>query len=594
MRLLTSAVVTLMISLSSSLRAAETSLEQTAATVDALILADSASAVVDTIDDAAFLRRVSFDLIGRPPTSAEVTAFGLNPADDKRQQIVSQMLSSADYAKNWSRYWRDAALLPATNARSNLVQPAFEDWLVESFSANRPWDAMVKDLLTATGTVRDNGATALMFAHEGEPEEIAAEASRLFLGIQIQCANCHDHPWDGWKREQFHEFAAFFPRVSVRRERGSDRPFDYEVMSMDVDRRRTQGISQFLLNRLDRNRDQFLSEDEAKNSPLARLFTEQIQTVVDKNGDGRLSLEEIRTARPPDNNRPGQGSAEHYMADLSDPSSDGTLVHPAFFVGDAKVDHSLKDVQRRETAADLMTSADNPWFARAVVNRLWYELTGTAFYLPIDDLGPDRAAEHADALQVLCDGFVASGHDLQWLLKTITATQLYQRSINSQAEGFVRLEPQRLRSDQLYDALCQTLNVTSLPLPLTAGRINPYARNMDRGRQQFAATFGFDPSKLRSDLTGSIPEALFLMNSKQLHSLVQADRANSTIGRISRQVLTDEEVLRELYLTAVSREPTDREVAIGMEHILQAPSRMQGFEDLLWALLNSSEFQSKG
>lgn len=594
MRPLTAAVVFLMISLSSSLRAADTSPEQTAAKVDGLILSGSASTDLALIDDAAFLRRVSFDLIGRPPTAAEVTFFGLNPDPRKRHQIVKQMLSSADYAKNWSRYWRDVVLLPATNARASLVQPIFEGWLQESFSANRPWDAMVSELLTATGTVREDGATALMFAHEGEPEEIAAEASRLFLGIQIQCANCHDHPWDGWKREQFHEFAAFFPRVSVRRERGSDRPFDYEVASMDVDRRRTQGISQFLLSRLDRNRDQFLSEDEAKNSALARIFTDQIKTVVDKDGDGRLSLEEVRTARPPENNRPGQGSAEHFMPDLSDPSSDGALIHPAFFVGDVSVDQNLKDVARREAAADLMTSADNPWFARAIVNRLWYELTSTAFYLPIDDLGPDRAAEHADALQVLCDGFVASGHDLQWLLQTITATQLYQRAINAEAEGFVRLEPQRLRADQLYDAVCQTLNVTSLPLPFTSGRINPYARDMDRGRMQFASTFGFDPSKPRSDLAGSIPEALFLMNSKPLHSLVQADSANSTIAQISRKVLTDEEVLSELYLTAVSREPTDREVAIGMEYILQAPSRMQAFEDLLWALLNSSEFQSKG
>lgn len=575
-----------------SVQSADRTASQTAAQVDQFILASSDVDAFETVDDATFLRRVSLDLIGRPPTVSEITRFGLNPAADKRQTVVEQLLASPDYASNWSRYWRDAILLRATNVRSNLVQPAFESWMEESLSDNRPWDAIVTDLLTATGPVNNDGRTALIFAHEGQPEEIAAEASRLFLGIQMQCANCHDHPWDSWKRDDFHEFAAFFPRVSVRRDRNSDNMFDYEITSVDFDRNRNAGISQFLLTRIDRNRDNFITESESKNTPLARLFNGQVKSYIDKNSDGKLSLEEIRTAQPPDANRPGQGATEHYMPNLADPSSKGDLVHPAFFVGDASVPRNQKDSPRRSQVADLITSKDNPWFARSIVNRLWSELTGSAFYMPIDDLGPDRSAEHADALNVLCEGFVASNYDLRWLIKTITTTAAYQRPVNTDAEGFVRLEPVRLRSDQLYDALCQTLNVTALPLEFS-GRRTPYARNQDRGRQAFAATFGFDPSTPKADLTGSIPEALFLMNSPQLHNFIRADSVNSTIARISGQVLSDEDVVRELYLTTVSREPVANEVEICMQFLRQAPNRTEGLEDILWSLLNSSEFQSR-
>lgn len=566
--------------------------QETAAKLDGLILDEQNGSGFETVDDAIFLRRVSLDLIGRPPSPSEITRFGLNPAPDKRRQVVDRLLNSQEYARNWSRYWRDTIFRRATNTRANLVRPAFEKWMTANLETNRSWDSIVADLLTAEGTVNGNGETALLFAHEGEPEEIAAEASRLFLGIQIQCANCHDHPWDRWKREEFHQFAAFFPRVSVRRDRSSDSMFDYEIVSVNQNRSRRPGISQFLLTRIDRNRDGYLTEDEARNTPLQRIFSDRAKELIDKNGDGRLSTEEIRTARPPDNNRPGQGSTEHYMADLSDPGSDGTLIHPVFFVNDTAIRKGQPDVTRRTSAAELITSRNNPWFSRAIVNRMWAELTGTAFYLPVDDIGPDRNAEHEDALEFLAEDFTDSGYDFRWLLTAITGTRLYQRPVNTAADGFEYLEPTRLRSDQFYDALCQTLNVTALPLRF-AGRRGPYNRDEDPGRLQFAATFGFDPSIPKSDLTGSIPEALFMMNSPQLNTAIRAESPNSIIGRISRQVLSDEDVVRELYFHTLSREPTKKEVAICLEYISKSPNRKEGFEDLLWSLLNSSEFQSK-
>ncbi|MCA9066708.1 MAG: DUF1549 domain-containing protein, partial [Planctomycetaceae bacterium] len=440
----------------------------TAAAVDRAIFGDALGSL-PLIDDATYLRRVSFDIVGHPASPGQITRFGLDPTEEKRAAIVDQLLQDDQYAANWTRYWRDTMFLRATNMRSGIVRPAFELWMREELAQGSGWDEIVTEMLTATGPVNESGQTALFFIHEGVTEEVAAEASRLFMGIQIQCANCHDHPWDQWKRDQFHEFAAFFPRVSVRRDPQSDNLFDYLVGSVDVDRSRGQGVSRFLLTRLDRNRDQFISEQEVKGTQLERLLA-NASSMIDKNGDGKLSIEEISTARPADNNRPGQGATEHYMPNLSDPGSQGDRIDPAFFLSDTTVRSGLTDVARRTTAAEFITSRDNPWFARAIVNRMWYEMTGTAFYLPVDDIGPDRTAAHEDALDILCEGFVRNQYDLKWLIRTITSTRTYQRASNPDGEGFARCEPIRLRSDQLYSAVCQALDVESLPLRLTSGR----------------------------------------------------------------------------------------------------------------------------
>lgn len=564
---------------------------ETAAALDQMI-ADAEEDPLQVVDDATFLRRVSLDLIGRPASLGEITMFGLDPSPEKRSRLVNRLLDSEEYAANWSRYWKEAIFKRATNVRAGLVESAFEQWMADSLRNNRGWDDVVTDLLTASGPVNNDGSTALIFAHEGQPEEIAAEASRLFLGVQIQCANCHDHPWDRWKREQFHELVAFFPRVSVRRDRQSDNMFDYEIVSVDRSRNTNRQLSEFFLTRLDKNRDQFITENEAKNTPLARVFNSQARSYIDKDGDGRISIEEIKTAEPPQN-RPGQGATEHYMPDLSDPSSAGTLTHPALFTSDLAIRKSQSDQVRRASAARLFTARSNPWFAKAFVNRVWSELTSTAFYLPIDDMGPDRSAEHEAAIERLADDFTQSGYDIKWLMQVITSTQVYQRAVNADAEGFVRREPTRLRADQLYDAVCQALNVTALPLPFTGGRQAPGSRRGDQGRRQFSNTFGFDPSTPREDLTGTIPEALFMMNSPQLHAFIRAENPNSIIRRISDQVLTDEDVVSELYLCTLGREPKPTERKICMQAIASAPSRKEGLEDILWALLNSTEFQSK-
>jgi len=566
---------------------------QTAAEVDQIILAAEDVSHLNQVDDATFLRRISLDLIGRPATPGEITRFGLTPSPTKRTEAVEQLLASDEYGENWARYWRDAILLRATNDRSAIVRESFGEWMAESLNKNHGWDNIVEDLLTATGSVSENGATALLFAHEGAAEEVAAEASRLFMGIQIQCANCHDHPWDRWKRDEFHQFVAFFPRVTVRRDRKADKFRTFIVGSKDRAERRRFGISDFLLARIDKNRDQIISKQEAQKSPVSRLFAnDRLMERIDSNGDGKLTIEELKAAQPVNNNRPGQGSAEHLMPNLESLASEGTRMDPVFFLNDRKIKPGTTDIKRRTSAAGFITSRRNEWFAKAIVNRMWCELTGTAFYAPVDDIGPDREANHEAALEILCKGFISNHYDLKWLLRTITATDIYQRGINTDAdaEGFIRMEPTRLRSDQLYAVLCQSLGVDALDLIVPDrrrfGRSNP-------GRGAIAATFGFDPSVPRDELASSIPQALFLMNSPKINQLISGRRSDSPIGRITNAFDNDDDAVSELYLAVLGREPEEGELNVCRDFLNNSDNTTEAMEDLFWALLNSSEFQTK-
>ena len=168
------------------------------------------------VNDETFLRRISLDLIGRSPTPEQITRFVLDSDPDKRAKLTDRLLADDRYAENWGRYWRDVIFYRRTEERALLAADACTDYLTEQFKKNTPWDQIATAFTTATGDVIEHGEAGIILAQGGETEGTVAEISRIFLGIQIQCAQCHDHPTDRWKREQFHQLAAFFPRVALR------------------------------------------------------------------------------------------------------------------------------------------------------------------------------------------------------------------------------------------------------------------------------------------------------------------------------------------------------------------------------------------
>jgi hypothetical protein len=577
-----------------------------AAEVDRLILHDLQKAGIkpaDRCNDADFLRRVSLDITGQLPSPRDVTIFALDPESNKRVVLIDQLLRSPDYGKNWARYWRDVIYMPATENRARVAQGDFEKWMAAELDADRGWDKIVTALLTATGDVHENPQTALLFAQGAQAPEVAAEACRIFLGIQMQCANCHDHPSDVWKRDQFHELAAYFPRMSVRQQQ---EPRTFEIVSVNADRGRGDFMRENperFLAMLDRNRDGKLSKEEmrgrgtAPGGGMPAQLLDRLFELGDSNKDGALTVTEIKAIPMPDQAR--RGSTEHYMPDLNDPASKGKLVEPKFFVDGSAPGHGLTDEARRAAVASAFTSADNPWFARAIVNRLWCEFLGEGFYMPVDDMGPTRTARFPEAMDALADGFVSNHYDVKWLIRTIANSQTYQRKVGAKpvaedALPFAAVTPTRLRADLVFNSLFQVLGINEESAGgrggmMMAGGPRAYQRGP---RYQFDLLFGIDPSTPKDDITGNVPQSLFMMNTNMFRGALSAN-GNTRLAKILRENRDDRDALSEVYLLVLSREPSKHEVEICQNHIQEVGQRGEAYEDLMWSLLNSSEFLSK-
>lgn len=481
--------------------------------------------------DETFLRRVWLDLIGDIPSPEDVVAFVLDSSPDKRQRVVRELLDDPRYGQNWARYWRDVVFSRRLEERALIAADAMERDLAKQLNDNVPWDKIAAKFITATGDVRDNGSTAIIMAQSGRTEETAAEISRIFLGIRIQCAQCHDHPYDRWKREQFHELAAFFPRIGIRPVRGEARR-SFQVIASDHVRRR----------------------------------------------------------KP---KKEGLPTAEHRMPDLNDPTAPGVLMQPKFFLTRAKLPRGTSDAERREHLARWLTR--NKWFVTALVNRMWSELVGEGFYEPVDNIGPDREASSPTAVKLLAEKFRQSGYDLKWLMETICQTEAYGRDSRprrgSEGTAFTANVPQRLRGDQLFNAVLAVLAINENDAPHGRYRAGEGdgPRHRRSTRHRFDEVFGYDPSVSRESVAASIPQVLALMNSPQVNRGISAT-GDHLLARLLREEENDQDVVVKLYLRCFSRGPDADELAAALAYREDIGDRQAAFEDLLWALLNSAEF----
>jgi hypothetical protein len=519
-------------------------ISEVAAKVDQILrseipYANAAKVAPARIDDERFLRRASLDTIGRLPKPEEVTAFALDPAADKRTKIVTKLLADSRYGENWGRYWRDVIMYRKTETRQQfLTGIPLAPYLAESFNSNKPWSKIATEFMTASGGANENGACGLIVAQQGQPEETAAEVSRIFLGVQLQCAQCHDHPTDRWKREQFHQLAAFFPRVASQPSRpGTNRQTPPEITLTVTD-----------------------------NVPFAK-------------------------ARGPMNMR-FRGTPEHHMSDPKNPQSEGTLMQPVLFATGDKLATGTRDAERRGSLAKWVTEKKNPYFAKAFVNRLWSELTGEGFYEPVDDIGPDRQCTAPKTLEYLARQFADSGHDIKWLFRVIMSTDLYQ--LPSAARRGPDDPPmqhnvaQRLRSDQLFDNLLVALEATE-PAGPGGGMYAPPGGRFAGPRQIFTVAFGYDPSDRRDDVGNSIPQALAMMNSPLIAGALRGN-GNTMLARKLAAIKSDSALTQELYLKVLGREPSQSELTTALQFVKQVNNRTEAFEDILWSLVNSAEF----
>ncbi len=515
----------------------QVAISQVAIDVDRLLERETAVAAAKPagVDDETFLRRVMLDLIGQPPTPEETTLFVLDTSPDKRALLVERLLADRRFGENWGRYWRDVIFYRRTEDRALIGSELAANYLAEQLNNNVAWDRVATALVTAEGEVMEDGATALFFAHRGEPEAVVAEATRIFNGIQISCAQCHDHPTDRWKRDEFHRMAAFFPRVALR-PNPMKGPLDLTVAASDF---------------------------EPRFGP-------------------RMPAMRVR------------GTLEHYMPDLKDPQARGTLMQPVFFVTGESVPVGTKDELRRTKFATELTRRENPWFARAMVNRVWAELVGEGFYEPVDDMGPDRQCAAPETLDRLATAFTDSNYDVKRLYRIVTQTAAYQRPSRSRRgpddAPFTANVASRLRGDQIFNQLAGLLGIVEPPPGAGPGPGgNGAAAALRRGpRFLFNQVFGYDPSNPREEEVGSVPQALVLMNSPLINAAISSRRG--MLASLLARIPKDDELTMELYLRTLGREPNGTELAACRDLVKEAGDRGEAYEDILWSLINSTEF----
>lgn len=484
--------------------------------------------------DEQFIRRVTLDLTGKLPLPADVTEFAADKDSQKRAKLIDKLLASDDFARHWGRYWHDVIVSRATDERIKRggATKAFEDWMTEQLKANRNWAQIARDMITADGALKygpenndpSNGAAVFLLCHQGADAAVerAAETSRVFLGIQIQCAQCHDHPSDIWKRNQFHELTAFFARL------------------------REQRIRQ-------------------------------------PGGGGLQGIELV--SRP---------NGEHQMPNLADPKK-STTIQPKFLTGEP-FSSGRADGDRRKALATWVTSSDNYWFSAAFANRAWAEMMGQGFYQPVDAMGPLQQATYPNVLLRLASSFQASEYDVKGMFRLIANTEAYQRQIRlgdsaDEHLHFAGAYPTRLHADTLWDALVGALGPMQQgprpPLPGPAGRGGRFGLE-----RQFKDAFTFDPSTKADEVEGSIPQALMLMNNPAIVGQMRAS-GNTVLAKILNAYPSDDEAIRMVYLRTLARKPTTKELDTCLAYVKKVGDRAEAFEDILWTLINSTEFQTK-
>jgi hypothetical protein len=474
-------------------------------------------------DDATFLRRITLDLIGTIPGAEEVQRFLADPDPAKRSKAVDRLLDDPRFAAHQAALW-DLALFGRNPANSEMrKRGGFQKWLTEQFAKNTPYDRWVHDLFLAEGNAAEQGAPLYLAQFRGQALETAEAVTRVFMGTQIRCARCHDHPTDKWTQKDFYGFAAFFARVVV------------------VDGGGGEGAKKFMI--------------------------------------GEKSTGDLMFTGPAKDAKPGQKGepiSAKYLggAVVEEPPLPKGFKEPD--LKGAKTAPAKPLFSRRDKLAAWLVAPENPFLAKAAVNRVWTQFMGRGFYNPVDDLKEDEKATHPALLRALRDGFVGRKFDLKGLIREIVNSRTYQRGSSGESQG--EYERFRLRPLSAEEMLSSLRVASGADGPITGTLPEYFVRYMGN------VTDG------RGEFQGSVSERLFMNNSSQIRQLLQRKK-----GNLADQLLSSAEPweakIDRMFLSVLGRLPRPAEREKFLAHLKGAPKPEAAVEEAIWVLVNCGEFR---
>ena len=429
-----------------------------AATIDGLVeqkLLNESITPGDLSTDEKFVRRVYLDVAGRIPTLEEARSFLNSKASDRRERLIDKLLNSPDYVSNFYNFWADTLRL-VDRPQPNIVADPYHGYVKDSIADNKPYDKWVYEMLTAEGKVWNNPATGYQLRDDGMPLPYIDNTVRIFLGTQIGCAQCHDHPFDVWTQHEFYKLAAYTTGTRTRMMRGEPGYTKTNPASELI----KQGKNTFPMGRV-----------PGEFQRLARANTYIVREIPAK-----LRL-------PHD-----------YAYDDAKPKA---IVEPAVLWG--KIPSSARNSSPREQFAAWVTSPDNPYFSKMIVNRLWKRFFGVAMIEPVDDFNEDHPCVNEPLMDHLQQEVVRRDFNLKEFVRVILYSQAYQREAfdyditDGESYYFPGPTVRRMTAEQVWDSI----------LTLAVQNTMPYQRpNADDMRDVMEIDFsqvGFNEMKRRSE-----------------------------------------------------------------------------------------------
>jgi uncharacterized protein DUF1553 len=289
-----------------------------------------------------------------------------------------------------------------------------------------------------------------------------------------------------------------------------------------------------------------------------------------------------------------RADGQYRMIDKKDPTR-LIEMQPRFLTGES-VPIEADDATRRKALAQFITSPKNPWFAKCYVNRIWTAMMGWGFYPSVNDLGGEKQPRFKPVLELLEQSWIASGYDAKWLFRTIALTQAYQRQDRMAAtdDGTPAVCPVRLRAEQVFEAMQKALgfdeNNKSIPAPAPGS--GPAVQRHTGLRHMVYQAFKENPSTPAEEIQGTIPQALLMMNSALVHAYTSA-QGKTLLADLLAQGKSNEQIVSALYEKVLARKPTTEEQSTCARYIAKVGERKEALEDVLWALVNSTEFLIK-
>lgn len=500
--------------------------------IDALIQQKFGGPASPRSDDAEFLRRVYLDLAGRVPTAEEARQFLADQAVDKRERLIDRLLASPEHAA------RMADMLHVMLMERQGDAPEWRKYLTDSVAANKPWDRMVREMIWSDVADEATRGSAFFFTKRLEnygqnPVDVPGmvrDVGRLFLGVDVQCAQCHDHLFvKDYTQDYYQGLFAFVGQAQIRK---------------DV---KFPALAETPLK---------------KKVEFTSVFVQEPRSIGPKlPGGAEVELPEMK---------PGE---EYVTPPDRKTNSPGVLKFSTL-----------------KLLSEQLPRPENRSFSRNMANRLWWMLMGRGVVHPLDLHHSDNPASHPEVLELMTDEFAGHGYDMRWLLGQLARTETYQRSsrlpdgvdVNSVPEESYRAALEKpLSAEQL---LASVLTATG-----ELGREREKPEQWEKLRERFAKAFANPPKEPEVEFAPSVKAALFLMNDAVVLGWLQP-RDGNLVQRL--QALTEPaQVADELYLAVLSRTPTDEERTEAVEFLgKHAASRPAAIGRLAWALLSSTEF----